>query len=129
MGKWWLQLIRTRQYDRQMKKFILFLVISLASAYFFGSEEIAVNRKEGAISESPAFASAEFVEIVKTGGKKPSSYRVRCAFQVSGTQYEELVAYLGLGILSTRTSYEVTLDTLNKKIGDLDPHGYATSFV
>jgi hypothetical protein len=73
-----------------MKNFILFSVIFLASAYLFGSEEISANLKESAISESPAFASAKFVEVVKTGGKKLSSYRVRYAFQVGGTQYYAL---------------------------------------
>ena len=75
-----------------MKNFILFLVILLASAYIFGSEEISNNLKESAISESPAFASAKFFEAVKTGGKKLSSYRVRYAFQVGGIQYYALTS-------------------------------------
>jgi|EndMetStandDraft_4_1072995.scaffolds.fasta_scaffold370207_1 hypothetical protein len=38
-----------------------------------------------------------------------------------------LISYRGMGVLSTRTSYEVTLDTLNKKIGDLDHHSHVRS--
>jgi len=75
-----------------MKNFALFLVILLASAYLFGSEEISVHRTESAISESPAFVSAKFVEVIKTGGKKLSSYRVRYAFQVGGAQYYALTS-------------------------------------
>lgn len=70
-----------------MKPFLLFLILCLAVAYFFGSEDISNQIALAEIARSPGYAEATVDNIIKSGRKKFTSYRVRYKFEVNGVEY------------------------------------------
>jgi len=75
-----------------MKPLLLFLTLFFAIAYSFGSEEVSIHFKDAEIARSPGYARAVFDQIIKTGRKKLTSYRVGFKFQVNGVEYHVITA-------------------------------------
>ena len=53
-----------------MKFLLLFLVIFMLPAYYFGSEEVQTLHTNQAISQAPGFTNAVVDEVVKLEGQK-----------------------------------------------------------
>lgn len=53
-----------------MKFLLLFLVIFMLPAYYFGSEEVQTLQTNQAISQAPGFTNAVVDEVVKLEGRK-----------------------------------------------------------
>ncbi|HSX95718.1 MAG TPA: DUF3592 domain-containing protein [Hydrogenophaga sp.] len=71
-----------------MKPLLLFLVIAIISAWFFGSDELDTYARESKISVAPRYATGVVSETLKSESRRGlRSFRVRYQFMVDGKQY------------------------------------------